>query len=253
MRKKISESLKKKWQDPEFRNDMMDKISNRKSGKDAMNYDKEHRKKISEAMKRKWQDSSYREKTLISIQKSAQNRRVSSTPSKPKPKVAGIEELTPLKAGEVPKRITKKKRVTRRKCPPKKIVKIDRDDDSIYDGEDISAVAVVRKPSNHLNKGKGVTPATKVATSIDVSSEDEPPLEKEKKKNRKKEKDGSVTRLREERRDLFDLLYGDEDEMNDNEDADDVTVPSDPSLDRVDVLLGDEDLDAFDPYGLDDY
>lgn len=59
--------------------------------------------------------------------------------------------------------------------------------------------------------------------------------------------------MREERRDLFDLLYGDEDDMNDDDDGDTGKLLSDSSPDRVDILLGDEDLDAFDPYGLDDY
>mmetsp|Transcript_2171 Transcript_2171/g.2511 ORF Transcript_2171/g.2511 Transcript_2171/m.2511 type:complete len:124 (+) Transcript_2171:2-373(+) len=53
-----------------------------------------------------------------------------------------------------------------------------------------------------------------------------------------KESEGSITRLREERRDLYDLLY-----------ADDAAGPS-PVM--ADFALGDENLDEFDPYGLDD-
>jgi hypothetical protein len=53
---------------------------------------------------------------------------------------------------------------------------------------------------------------------------------------------GSVARLREERRDLYDLLYGDED-------------VHDASSSRLGSLLdlGDDNLDTFDPYGLDDF
>ena len=259
VRKRISESLKKKWQEPEFRRDMMEKMSKRKSGKDAMNYDKEHRKKISEAMKRKWQDASYREKTLSSIQKSAKTRKVTTTPSKSKTsatakrkkKSSGIEELKPITRTDVSKRKATKKRVTRKRSSTKKVIKdVDGDID-----DDVTLVKVARKPKTQRSKVKGVNLSTSTPTSINLSSEDTIPLEKEKKKKKKKkkEKDGSVTRLREERRDLFDLLYGDEDDMNDDDDGDTGKLLSDSSPDRVDILLGDEDLDAFDPYGLDDY
>lgn len=265
VRKKISESLKKKWQDPEFRSGMMDKMSKRKSGKDTTSYDKDHRKKISEAMKRKWQDSSYREKTLTSIKKSAQTRKVSLPRTKPKSsrskpsgsksslvkaKSPGIEELKPMIAGDIPKRKTKKKRVARKRAPTKKAIKVD-DDDNCGDDE-VTVGTAVRKPKTQPDKVKGVTSSTKTPSTVNLGNDDGRPVEKEKKKNKKKEKDGSVTRLREERRDLFDLLYGDEDEMN-GENGNVGKLLSDSSSDEADILFGDEDLDAFDPYGLDDY
>jgi len=257
-RKRISESLKKKWQDPEFRRGMMEKMSQRKSGKDAMNYDKEHRKKISEAMKRKWQDASYREKTLSSIKKSAKIRKVTASPKKPrtssttaktKRKSSGIEELKPMTVTDISKRKANKKRVTRKRSATKKVIKDDGDNE-----DDVTLVKAVRKPKKQQNKVKGVTASTKASNDISISSENKAPVEKEKKKKKKKkDKDGSVTRLREERRDLFDLLYGDEDGMNDDDDDDADKQLSDSSSDIVDTLLGDEDLDSFDPYGLDDY
>jgi hypothetical protein len=84
---------------------------------------------------------------------------------------------------------------------------------------------------------------------------------KKKKKDNKqkrlsKEPEGSVNRLREERRDLFDLLYGDEQfDDADDMDSDDSDTNVDSLLDRLPSRfdLGDEDLDSFDPYGLDDY
>uniref|UniRef100_A0A7S0XLY2 Nuclease associated modular domain-containing protein n=1 Tax=Pseudo-nitzschia delicatissima TaxID=44447 RepID=A0A7S0XLY2_9STRA len=249
-RKRISESLKKKWQDPEFRRGMMEKMAKRKSGKNARNYDEEHRKKISEAMKRKWKDASYREKTLSSIKKSAESRKVTSSPkkaaspsrtAKTKLKSTGIEELKPITATDVSKRKETKKRATRKRPSAKK--KGIKDDD---DDEDGTLVEAVNKP-----KIKGVLSSTKPSSTINLSTEEEPPEEKKKKK--KKEKDGSVTRLREERRDLFDLLYGDEDDMNDDGDDRVGKLLVDSSSSKVDMLLGDEDLDAFDPYGLDDY
>ncbi len=258
-RKRISESLKKKWQDPDFRRGMMEKIAERKSGKNAMSYDEEHRKKISEAMKRKWKDASYREKTLSSIKKSAETRRVvapgkKTTAAKPKKKSPAIEELTPMTAMDVSKRKATKKRVTR-KSSVRKVINDDDDDedddndDDDDDEDDIALVTAVNEP-----KAKAATPSTKTETltTAKLSDEDEPPKEKKKKK-KKKEKDGSVSRLREERRDLFDLLYGDEDDLNDDDDEDVGKLLSDASSSKVDIILGDEDLDAFDPYGLDDY
>lgn len=262
VRKKISESLKKKWQDPEFRSGMMDKISKRKSGKNAMSYDKDHRKKISEAMKRKWQDSSYREKTLSSIKKSAGSRKVAAPRSKPKPsgtkssavksKPPGIEEVKPMTAGAIPKRKTKKKRVARKRTATKKAIRIDKDGDTGADN-DATAVSAVRKPNSEPSKVKGVTSSPRTSSFVSDVDTDLPVVTKDKKKKKKKEKDGSVTRLREERRDLFDLLYGDEDGMNDDDEGNVGKLLADSSTDRVDILFGDEDLDAFDPYGLDDY
>jgi NUMOD3 motif len=80
---------------------------------------------------------------------------------------------------------------------------------------------------------------------------------------------GSVDLLKTERRDLYDLLYGD-DERNEEDEFDDV-VALKPfhAIENVDVLssgkstggtlssmlsqLDDENLDTFDPYGLDDF
>merc|ERR1712176_154701 len=114
------------------------------------------------------------------------------------------------------------------------------------DNDNVTLVKAVNKP-----KVKGVKSTTKSSNTINLSTEDKAPVEKKKKK--KKEKDGSVSRLREERRDLFDLLYGDEADMNDNDGDDLGNFLLDSSSTKVDILLGDEDLDTFDTYGLDDY
>ena len=260
--KRISESLKKRWQDPEFRSSMMEKMSQRKSGKDAMNYDEEHRKKISEAMKRKWQDPSYREKTLSSIKRSAKTRTSSSPKSKSpvsakrKRKSSRVEELKPITTTDISKRKASKKRVTRKRTVAKKIINEgSSNDDDDEDDDGITLVKAQRKLKSPDSKVEGLKSSTQSSNGIGISGEEEIPLQKEKKrkKKKKKEKDGSVTRLREERRDLFDLLYGDEDDMNDDSDGDGGKLLSHASSDRLDILLGDEDLDTFDPYGLDDY
>jgi len=81
IRKKIAETLRQKWQDPEFRAQMMSKFTNRKRSPGVVNED--HRQKISAAMKAKWQDEEYRQKTLQSIAKRQESMRSTQT-AKPK-------------------------------------------------------------------------------------------------------------------------------------------------------------------------
>lgn len=212
-RKRISQSLKNKWKDPEFRAEMLEKMSKRER---TVEFDESHRKKISEAMKAKWQDQEYREKTLKSIAKRRSVQRNGNTPTRPrkaatKGSSSGESDMSmvqPRQVGDAPRKKTKAR---------KKVIRI------AEKGED---VAVARK-----KKTKG-SPKTTTA--------------KRKTARKKKEPDGSVDRLREERRDLFDLLYGDEDF-----DSDEDQPPPESTPARFD--FGDEDLDSFDPYGLQDY
>ena len=78
-----------------------------------------------------------------------------------------------------------------------------------------------------------------ISTSTVKSTDDDVTSESSESNETKKlpEPDGSINRLREERRDLYDLLYGD-----------DSSGSEDALMD-----LGDENLDTFDPYGLDDF
>jgi hypothetical protein len=237
VRERISKSLKKKWQDPEYRTQMMAKMSTRRS---SYEYDSTHREKISKAMKAKWQDAEYREKTLKSIAKrqeaSARDRPVkAATPRKSRAKksqvkgtAANNESVTMIKPMtqrdlSTPKKM-KKKKVVRKKS----IRFVERD-------EDDEPVAVALKP-NAKAKKKAVS-------------------RKKKTEKAKKEPDGSVNRLKEERRDLFDLLYGD-DNVDSNaaadNDADDMQDESQRPKSASFGVRGDEDLDSFDPYGLED-
>ena len=265
VRKRISLSLKKKWQDPEFRNTMMEKMSERKSGKDAMNYNKSHRKKISDAMKLKWQDASYREKTTSSIQKAVRSRKATTSTGKQKSHNASVaskskiendtsvaqklqvngtrklQMIEPLTAIDITKR--KSKKAPRKRAVTARVIGKEK--------EDVTVMAPAGKRKSNPNKVKG-SGAVSSSTLVSLNSEDKAPIEKEGKKKKKKEKDGSVNRLREERRDLFDLLYGDED-IDDDKDGDEGNMLSESLSTRERMLIGDEDLDAFDPYGLDDY
>merc|ERR1712238_33262 len=119
------------------------------------------------------------------------------------------------------------------------------------DEKDVTAMIPVRKLKSNSMKLKGSGTVTSSTRNIRQSNEDTVPIEKERKK--KKKKDGSVNRLREERRDLFDLLYGDEDGTNDYIEGEEGNILSQSSSPRVGMLLGDEDLDSFNPYGLADY
>ena len=58
-REKIAATLRKRWEDPEFRKQMTGKIARAKS--------EEHRQRISAAIRSKWDDESYRERTLNGI------------------------------------------------------------------------------------------------------------------------------------------------------------------------------------------
>lgn len=214
-RRRISATLKKKWQDPEFRAEMMTKMALGGGGATGQRHDEEHRKKISEAMKKRWQDEKYRAKLMDSIAKrKAPPKRTNVKVKKGATKGSGASRdqlmtVKPLIAGEEAPQ--KKKRARK-----KRIVFAESDEDVI--------------------QARQTKPKTKKKAAA-------------KKKERKtKEPDGSVNRLREESRDLFDLLYGDEDAF------DDVDEASKP-IERKPAFFdfGDEDLDAFDPYGLEDY
>ena len=77
VRERISNTLKKKWQDPEFRAYMMEKMAKRKQPKDRTKSD-EYRRKISESMKRKWEDPSYRARAINGMASSVKRKSTAS-------------------------------------------------------------------------------------------------------------------------------------------------------------------------------
>jgi hypothetical protein len=218
-RKKISNTLKKKWQDPEFRSQMMDKMSTRQSNFKATD---EHKKKISDAMKAKWQDAEYREKTLNSIHKRSDAQRRNPSKQQRKKKYATKGSSTSMSMVE-PRKVGDPAPVKKKRKRKKSI--------RIVESASEELVVKERKP---LPKGVKKKLSTKNKAA----------------KKKKKEPDGSVNRLREERRDLFDLLYGDEEFDNSGEEE---AAPSSRQNNSANYDFGDEDLDSFDPYGLEDY
>ena len=242
-RRKISESLRLKWQDPEFREEMLTKIANRSSSGERND---SHRERISEAMKLKWQDEEYRKKTLKSIAKS-RKKQVSS------PANGKEVKTTPVKVVKkpVPSKASARASIPERRSTPsqastsKQMSKVKGDNLGISFAQPLKA----RKASKKSPKKKRVAKKKQktvfgesVSSATAPESEAAPPSPTPNLKE-----DGSVSRLREERRDLYDLLYGDEEEsrlaLN--------TMTG--KTNRLTNLLGDENLETFDPYGLDDF
>lgn len=214
-RKRISETLKAKWKDPEFRSKMLSKMQSRNGM--TVKRDAEYRKKISDAMKKKWRDQSYREKTMSSIKKRAEEM---AKLRPPKPLKSSRRKGDTVQLARVAKPRSPRKRRVARKVP-KEIGE---------NGEVLPSEAkkVKKKVKRKITKKTVTTPS-----------------KKKKKSKIPKEPDGSINRLRDERRDLYDLLYGDEDSN---------VAPKQPTSGIAAMLdLGDENLDNFDPYGLDDF
>ena len=231
-REKISATLKAKWEDPEFRERMMEKIrSRRASPKDR---DPEYRRKISEAMIAKWKDDEYRNKTTASIRKRASDAAKVRPPKQPKQKRShGINAESKVRLVQVV--AVKKPREPRKPKP------LDVDEN----GEPIVKTRVKRMKKVERTDVKMVEPLT---SNRYTSRDDDPAVTKKVEPAKKaKEPDGSINRLRDERRDLYDLLYGD-----DEDDADTFQSPPASGISAM-LDLQDADLDAFDPYGLENF
>jgi hypothetical protein len=242
-RAKISKTLKEKWQDPEFRERMIKSMKqNRKKASPAS---VSQRQKISDAMKKKWQNAEYRAKTLKGMEAYRE-----AQPPKPKKMVSkaastikldDVFAVAPMKKGAKKKR---KRKVT------------------------VGSTNAAKKKKKTKKKKKKATAASavKLATTAKVMKSG---IEKKPKNGKGKAKlkdDGDISRMREERRDLYDLLYGDEGGASSSEEDEeeeltfDPLLP-DPSTDPENAALqyfagsadlDDENLDDFDPYGLDD-
>ena len=239
-RAKISKTLKEKWQDPEFRKKMVQAMNSSKR-RSSTTTTQSQREKISAAMKKKWQDKEYRNKA---IQGMATYRE--SLPPKPKKRVSraastikldNVFEVTPMR------KATKK---TKRKT--KSTVKV------------ASTSAAKKKTKKKKKAKKSAVQLAQTATSQSVL--EKPTRSRSNGQTKEMKDDGDISRMREERRDLYDLLYGDEPEelMSDDENSHAPLLP-DPSSESGSSMmaffgggvdLDDENLDDFDPYGLDD-
>jgi hypothetical protein len=224
VKQRISASLKQKWQDPEFRALMLERIQT--SRKSNGPHDLSHRERISQAMKKKWQDDEYRQKTLGAIEKRRSQMAASSSASSAPPKQKKVVKKKPKKEQDSVIRIVQPVQAGVVQSvvvlPKKNLVK--KRKKKVRNEDDATVVVVVAK-----KKEKQVKQEPDDDTTMDSNDEPEdttPAVKQE-------PKIGSIQRLREERRDLYDLLYGEE-----------VSGAT---------ALGDENLDTFDPYGLDDF
>ena len=287
VRRKISETLRKRWQDPNFRAEMSAKMANRpqNTGPRALT----HREKISKAIKAKWEDETYRQRATEAM-RARQAELMKTRPPKPEPakRTAPKKKSTPSNATPM------RPRLARPIASPKPKVKGVRSSTSEktsslasgpmtgqVDGIATPVLPTVKKAKKKKVVKRKAAPkaASPVPTAVPLdpsgpksaSGVAETAKKAKRKKRKKQEPPGSKTRLREERRDLWDLLYGDTEDARttastnrmsstlDDDDNDDdflansaVVGAGSAVRSLASSLLGDEDLDDFDPYGLDD-
>eukprot|EP00585_Thalassiosira_rotula_P012932 CAMPEP_0196131858 /NCGR_PEP_ID=MMETSP0910-20130528/1688_1 /TAXON_ID=49265 /ORGANISM="Thalassiosira rotula, Strain GSO102" /LENGTH=594 /DNA_ID=CAMNT_0041391373 /DNA_START=500 /DNA_END=2285 /DNA_ORIENTATION=+ len=300
VRQRISETLKKKWENPEFRAQMMTKFKNRK--RSSSKRDASHRKKISDAMKKKWMDEEYRSRATAGMQKgretAARNERnmvrmvVPVQPKMPKPRtlrgqesessekgvngataVQSLKPVSPIrKVVAVTKSATKSttKSTTKSAGRPKATAKAK--------AKAKRKKSAAKRKSATNNKSEGAIAAADPTSSAPNGTTRKAPRDPD-------TPDDAISKMREERRDLYDLLYGDmeEDGGDGNENPTDgennhaggmgmgggggrgrpvngesQTITGMVGMNGVTsntmaALLGDDDdLDDFDPYGLHD-
>lgn len=190
-RKRIADTLKKKWQDPEFRAYMMERIAQRK--KPAPKAGNSHREKISEAMKKKWQDKEYRERAMTGMKKKLDES------SKLKPLASDSNQNSSSNKARKTKARTKAKQNGARVGT--------RSSTRIANG---SAAVAPQKRGRAISKK--ALPETETTEALD-RSEDAPPDDIDVTSGPEGTKNGSIAQLRNDRRDLYDLLYGDDEDM----------------------------------------
>lgn len=233
-RAKISKTLKEKWQDPTFRDKMIKAMSTKKKSSPTPQIQRE---KISAAMKKKWQDEEYRKKAMKGMEAYRE-----SLPTKPKTKRIVSKAASTIQLDDVFEVAPLKKAKSKKKKSSK--VKV------------ASTSAAVKKTKTKKKTKKATVQLAATAQDIPKKTTKE-----SNGKSKEKNDDGDISRMREERRDLYDLLYGDEPQelMSDEEDVSPV-LPDPLSESGSSMMayfgggvdLDDENLDDFDPYGLDD-
>ena len=322
VRKRIAETLKKRWEDPEFRSKMLTSFANRKAATDDDDDDvssrskkQSHRQRISAAMKKKWMDEEYRKRATEGMAKVRVNTANSDNvvravmPIQPKiarerrsivtgdtdDQVGGIivQPLEPLAPIEKVSPII----IDRPLSPVKTEVVANRTKPTtkkkVVGSAKRKEKASIDKSSGGSGKVEAVKPITNPITTTIIttssteksSSKKEPVLDQSKQRLEDEPKheyaDGCISRMREERRDLYDLLYGDEDDEDEvnhphhlhsikmgkagssgsarvNSNGESKLFSSSGMMAGVSpntvaaLFADDDDLDDFDPYGLHD-
>jgi len=256
---------------------MEEAIKHRNNYADDPQSSAKRRERISESIRKKWEDETYRRKTLKGM--SAYRDTLPPKPAKPKKERTVRKKRVGATTAVGGRPIGRKKKVGGAK--KKKVKrKSDEDDDdamivmasavSLVGQEKRKAVAEEIKRNaeedalKEEQKNDGVTSELTEGSVVESAKKEKRDI-KIKKKGKKK--DGDISVMREERRDLYDLLYGDEDEKKSSDGDDDDSGENDDNVDDQGDLLGDsstflrgiakqyddENLDNFDPYGLEDF
>lgn len=239
-REKISKTLKEKWQDPAFREKMTKAMNDNKN---ITSPSESQKAKISAAMKKKWQDKEYRAKAMKGMVEYRESLPVKAEKTKIVSQAAATIKLDDVFAVAPIQKATKKKKM-------KGSITVS------------STNANSVKQTGKTKKKRKKKSVVKLAETTDMLQNSDLTDIKNGKAKEKKD-DGDISRMREERRDLYDLLYGDEPEVEIvSEEEDFSPVLPDPLSDSSNSaiaffgddndLLDDENLDDFDPYGLDD-
>lgn len=214
----------------------------------------EQRAKISAAMKRKWQDENYRNKALKGMEKYRDSLPPKIQKTRP-PKSAKVDEIVAV-------------------TPMKKLKKKKRKANQVTVSSATAGVTKKKKKKKKAVKKKTVAAKSAVSLAKTASKKNGPEAEVESSEKELRD-DGDISRMRTERRDLYDLLYGDE---GDSHEEDVETMSQIPGVLDLDLLkeevddmpstdgpkglssfftgtadLNDDDLDDYDPYNLDDY
>jgi len=197
VRKRISETLKKKWQDPEFRKYMLEKMATRNQS--TAPHSQTHRQKISETMKRKWQDKDYRAKAMTGMSKV---RRATTSRAARDAVNRKISETMKLKWQDENYRALMTNNNTRASSTqtrnPTKRTK--RRNTSNASRKRSAEKIIKQKPSQPkkevtIPQDVIIPHTTAKSLGIDIQEDQR-----------------RVSKLRQERRDLYDLLYGDDDD-----------------------------------------
>jgi NUMOD3 motif len=314
-RRKISQSLVEKWQDPSFRVDMIQRMKkgaadSRSVGRnsdstsdtgddDSASRSESHRQRISAAVKAKWQDPEYRERALAGIAKRKAERAAMSPPSSvkgtsgsprltdkpdssrnharrstsmvkntaalPKPPPA-LDEPASTAAKESHERAhgtASMMLVSRKGRPPSAhSEKADSASGSIVE---VLPLKEVSRPPRTGNALIASVMASTTSTNLKLSKDDEIASRATRRRGLKQSKSvpvtdsqdnsDSVEKLLAKRRDLDELLYGEgsQHDGTHNNEADDLILQVGARSFSSVFQLGDEDLDDFDPYGLENF
>ena len=239
VRQRISETLRNKWKDPEFRVNMLEKIKSRKSQAGTIT-DASHRQKISEAMKAKWRDPSYRQSAIEGMARKRGLSVVDFISSRPQRKIrsttnrTGISSSSNISSKQSASPATRRARsimdlqctgvsvvravtpmVSKRRTNSVKGIAETSDSESTRNAvktvKVMQATASVTLPKKKAaKKTKKAAKVTRIPPSSSALNIDAPAMPSTTRVASVDSEEERKARMREENRKLYDLLYGDD-------------------------------------------